>query len=293
MGELIAREAAFYRWANSHPAGTPLRTFLPELIYFDAAKSVLVLRLLNKDRTPDSQLVLQIRALATCLAACYGISMDRYHQDFCLPQGPPWELDLARPLPLSLRLLAPAQLEVFRAIQAEPRLIPIYDALREGWVPQSLTHGDLKWVNVFVEAQAGEARRVLLLDWELIQWGDPAWDLAAVFHAVLTESVLRLEIPRACDANQASQLLGEIIVATHQHQREFWDRYRAAVDLSDGTTAELLDRVPSYAGVRLIKSAYEWCQAERTIPRRAAAILQLGMNMILEPLSARRLVLGL
>ena len=35
---------------------------------------------------------------------------------------------------------------------------------------------------------------MLLLDWEMAQLGDPAWDVGAALHAFITEAVLGLEL---------------------------------------------------------------------------------------------------
>jgi hypothetical protein len=43
----------------------------------------------------------------------------------------------------------------------------------------------------------------------------------------------------------------------------------------------------------LIKTAYEWCQSETRMPGRAAAVLQLGINMMRHPELAAPTVLGL
>jgi hypothetical protein len=88
-------------------------------------------------------------------------------------------------------------------------------------------------------------------------------------------------------------MLGEMLARRREDHRAFWSAYLAERGLPAAGAAALQERVPAATGLRLIKTAYEWCQAETRMPRRAAAILQLGINMVVRPEQAMRFVLGL
>jgi aminoglycoside phosphotransferase (APT) family kinase protein len=156
-------------------------------------------------------------------------------------------------------------------------LIQAIDRMRERWSSETLIHGDFKWSNL----TAGT-----LLDWELAQWGDPAWDVGGAMHAVIVEDLLAAELAGDDGLEGLFGMLGELLARRHEDHRGFWDSY---------CTVRRLDAmvVASQAGLRFIKTAYEWCQSETRIPRRAAAILQLGINMLLRPEEASGAVLGL
>jgi thiamine kinase-like enzyme len=202
--------------------------------------------------------------------------------------------DLARPEPASLRELAPAQLSVIQALQSQPAVVAALDRLRDGWLPTRLIHGDFKWNNVLVQQDSGGIpARVLLLDWELAQLGDPAWDVGAALHAFIAEAVLGLELTDGTSPEAAAGLLGSVISRLLPAHRDFWRSYLEAARRTDPEAGAILDRLPGHVATRLIKSAYEWSQAELRMPRSAAAILQLGINMLLSPDTAREVVLGL
>jgi hypothetical protein len=127
----------------------------------------------------------------------------------------------------------------------------------------------------------------------MAQLGDPAWDVGAVLHAFIAEAVLELELTDGTSPEAAPGLLGSIIPKLLPAHRDFWSRYLEVARLSHVEADGLLHRLPSYVAARLLKSAYEWSQAEVQMPRSAAAILQLGVNMLLTPDAAREVVLGL
>ena len=169
------------------------------------------------------------------------------------------------------------------------------DRLRDEWRPTRLVHGDFKWSNVLVQQDGtGIPVRVLLLDWEMAQLGDPAWDVGAALHAFITEAVLGLELTDGTRPEAAAGLLGAVLARLLPAHRDFWSRYLAAARLTRGGSR-------GAPGTGLPATSPPGSSSRRTsgvrprsqMPRRAAAILQLGINMLLRPDAAREVVLGL
>lgn len=299
----LAVEACLYDWVAADPRATGLRPLFPRRRHYDPERSILVLDLvteavhpyvLEDEAAPDYVAALR-RLVATALAECHGLPAPRdLGIEAALPDTAPWVFDLARPEPASLRELAPAQLSVIQALQAQPDAVAALDRLRDGWRPTRLIHGDFKWNNVLIQQDSGGMpARVLLLDWELAQLGDPAWDVGAALHAFIAEAVLGLELTDGTSPEAAAGLLGGVISRLLPAHRDFWSGYLEAARRTDPEAGAILDRLPGHVATRLIKSAYEWSQAEVRMPRSAAAILQLGINMLLSPDTAREVVLGL
>jgi hypothetical protein len=275
-----------YRWAGADSRAAALRPHLPRLIHHDARRDLLVLELARPESEAERPTVDFLPELARILATCHHIAASqRPRQLDGLPETAPWVFDLTRPSPGSLRELAPAQLALLQAVQSEGRLEAVLAAMRNEWTSRCLIHSDLKGANL-----VGTSHGVLLLDWELAQWGDPAWDLGGVFHAVIAEAVLALELPDRSSAGQAMEMLGATISGLRHHHASFWEGYRAERD--GEPDPGLRGRLPLHTGLRLVKTAYEWCQSETRMPRRAAALLQLGVNLMLQPEQADRTVLG-
>ncbi len=298
----LAVEAALYDWVSTDARAAALRPVFPHRRHYDSERSILVLDLveaahpqvLEAEASPD-YLAAARRLVATALAACHALPVPRgIGIGVELPDVAPWVFDLARPAPASLRELAPAQLSVIQAIQSQPGAVAALDQLRDEWRPTRLVHGDFKWSNVLVHVDhAGIPVGLLLLDWEMAQLGDPAWDVGAVLHAFIAEAVLGLELTDGTSPEAAAGLLGTLLSRLLPAHRDFWSGYLGAARLTDVEAEALLHRLTPHVAARLLKSAYEWSQAEVRMPRSAAAILQLGINMLLSPSAAREVVLGL
>jgi Phosphotransferase enzyme family len=299
----LAVEASLYDWVAADPRATALRPAFPRRRHYDPERSILVLDLVTDAAHPH---VLEAEAappyfaalrslVATALAECHGLPVPRdIGFGVEVPDAAPWVFDLARPAPACLRELAPAQLSVIQAVQSQPGAVAALDRLRDEWRPTGLVHGDFKWNNVLVQQDsAGIPVRVLLLDWEMAQLGDPAWDVGAAMHAFIAEAVLGLELTDGTNPEMAAELLGTLIPRLLPAHRDFWSGYLGAARLTDVEAGAFLDRLPGHVAARLLKSAYEWSQAEMQMPRSAAAVLQLGINMLLRPDAAREVVLGL
>jgi aminoglycoside phosphotransferase (APT) family kinase protein len=299
----LAVEASLYEWVATEPRAAGLRHALPRSRHYDPEHSILVLDLVTEAAHPhvlDTEasppyLAALRRLVAAALAACHGVPVGPEAAIApALPRGAPWVFDLARPAPASLRELAPAQLIVIQALQSRPEAMAALDQLRDDWRPSRLIHGDFKWSNVLVQRDGtGIPVRVLLLDWEMAQLGDPAWDVGSALHAFITEAVLELETIDGTKPEAAAGLLGAVLARLLPAHRDFWSRYLEAARLTEAEARDLRGRLSGHVAARLLKSAFEWSQAEVQMPRRAAAILQLGINMLLRPDAAREVVLGL
>jgi aminoglycoside phosphotransferase (APT) family kinase protein len=317
----LAVEAALYQWAATDPAAAGLRPLLPSLRLWDSERSILVLDLVPSthpvpdDASAEYQAALR-RLLAEALATCHRLPADGTAAPSFLPAAAPWICDLARPVPSMLRELSPAQLSLIQALQAAPDAVEALERLRDEWRPTRLIHGDIKWNNVLVRLDAAAPAPthpcapapprpsasapprslpsgIVLLDWELAQLGDPAWDVGAVLHAFILDAVLELEPAKGAGPGEVALLLGGAMSRLHPAHREFLTRYAAAAELTLTEADHLRARLPANVAARLIKTAFEWGQGEAQVPRRAAAIHQLGINMLRQPRTAGRVVLGL
>jgi len=283
--ESLAAEAALYHWAETDPEAAPLRPLLPRCRHWDPERSILVLDLV----TPAEATAVAPTLLAEALAVCHRLPVAGSVLAPRLSRTAPWIFAVARPVVAMLRELAPAQLAVIRMLQATPAAAAGLDRLRDHWRPSCLIHGDIKWQNVLTLPGGG----LVLVDWEMAQLGDPAWDVASALHALITEAVLALELREGLGSGEAAGLLAASTSALRTDHQGFVRRYAAAAGLGPDEHRALVERLPAQVAARLIKTAFEWSQAEPRLPRRAAAVLQLGINMLCRPDQAGTLVLGL
>jgi len=302
----IRNEAEFYGRVEADDRLASLRPFLPRLHRYEPGRGFLVLELRPAYQTiyeageadPDLGLPPISQFLAVALAACHLVQVAGGNGDSplsALPRLPPWALDIPRPPPEILQDLSPGQVQILKLLQERPRIAAQLDGLRSAWAAGALVHGDLKWANLLVEVESPGGRPIglKLIDWELARLGDPAWDIGSVFQSYLSHSVLALPLPEDATPEIAAQAFAACLPAVHRHIGIFWTAYIQAVRLSPGGAQSLLDRSTGYCAARLLQSAFEWTQYESRMPRSAAAILQLSLNIFANPRAAQGGVLGL
>ncbi len=118
-----------------------------------------------------------------------------------LPGLAPWVLG-------SLGPSAPAFLSehddmrlVAQHLRSNSSLCAGLEGLGKSWRRTTLIHGDIRWDNAMLTAEfeVGPAR-VVLVDWEFVDLGDPAWDLACAVAEAIAVTVLDLTSDRLAGA---------------------------------------------------------------------------------------------
>jgi Predicted choline kinase involved in LPS biosynthesis len=296
-------EAELYRRVLEEQAWSPLRPMVPAFRLYEAQRAVLVTELAREltgvAGLGDGHSMLGLGRvsgpLARALAVCHDMRPGSGAPDLdFLPREAPGILGITRPHPGVLQYLSPAQLQVIRMIQERPAITAAFDEIRVGWSATCLVHGDVKWPNVLarVDAPSGAPAGVVLFDWELARLGDPAWDVGSVLHGYLTYAVLSAAVPDNACPREAAESIGATLPAFHGELRTFWHTYVESVSASGEGRRPSLGQAIACCAARLVQSGYEWSQEETAVPGRAAAILQLGINMLGRADEAREVVLG-
>ncbi|MDX1999122.1 MAG: phosphotransferase, partial [Thermoanaerobaculia bacterium] len=156
--------------------------------------------------------------------------------------------------------------------------------LAAGWRRETVIHGDLKWDNLLLTETPSAPTRVHLVDWELVDWGDPAWDVGSVLQAFLLTWLVGLPPGAAHDPHAMARL-----APLQPAIRAFWAAYRGAgptVGESD------FERAVTYGAARLVHSTYEHLQFSTGLTPMAVHALQLAAHLLAAPARARREVFG-
>ena len=169
------------------------------------------------------------------------------------------------------------------------------------WRPETLIHGDIKSDNILVAAPLdggeSEAQWLWIVDWELVQIGDPAWDLGSALHDYLilwTSSMpLRPDRSVAEMINQARYPLSVLRPAI----RALWQGYRAAAGLDvpgnkSGADA-LFRRAVAFSAARLFMAALELAHEQEELPVQSVLLIQLGVNILADLDSAQFQLYGI
>jgi aminoglycoside phosphotransferase (APT) family kinase protein len=282
----IRHEAAVYRLLARAPA--PVAGAIPALAEHDEDDGILILELVSGTAPVVAEG--DGRAAAAAAAALGGF-LGRLHAWGRAPAreargrgpaprftgGPPWVLSLDRPTPGDLRTLSGGNLELIREVQRSTRLRAALAELRRAWRPLTLVHHDLRPENCRVRADPATGRvRALVVDWELADLGDPAWDVGSAVAGWIGAAAL----PR--DGAGGAAARRQRWASARRAVRALWAGY-----LGTGTggtaRAALARRAMRFAGARLLQRAFETLQLRERANPAAADLVHRARTLLLEP----------
>src|SRR5262249_23596742 len=149
----------------------------------------------------------------------------------------PWVMMMDQTGQDFLHKIGPAGVHLATALAALPVLLPMLSGLRARWQHDSLLHGDMKWENCLIVGRPGEGGQgLMVVDCELVDIGDGAWDVATIIKEYLVTSLM--------NARPMDQLRPVI--------REFWTTYAGRRDLADERLREYCARVIAFTAARMV-----------------------------------------
>lgn len=304
----LRNEAAFYRLCQQEPALGELAAVLPRLAYCDVENAVLAIELIPESFPLWSQDPAdQARGIPVEDGRDLGRALGTVHRLFrvtglardarldWLSHALPWILTLHQPGPELLSRISPANYQTLRILQNREGPGEPLDRLRRLWRTETVIHGDIKADNVLVvrSEQAPNSSRLRIVDWEMVQHGDPAWDLAGALQDFLLFWIASMPI--------SATLTAAAMIARARHPldglrgtiRALWQGYRAAAGLAAIEADALLARAVAFSAARLIQSAYEISQESSRISARSVVLLQLSANLLADPAQAQARLYGI
>jgi aminoglycoside phosphotransferase (APT) family kinase protein len=204
--------------------------------------------------------------------------------------GPIWGLELGEPpRALVLELSAGAQ-DLLARIQASDYVCGRLEELRDARSGDALVHGDLRWENCLALPAPGARRRtrVLLVDWELADRADPAFDVGSVLAEYLRVWVGSVPIVEAVDPGRLVARARHPLAAMRPAVGAFWASYCGV-----HTQPPALRRVMELTAVRLLQTAIERAQGLSAPSAHVVTLVQLADNLLRRPEDAALGLLGL
>lgn len=304
--DTLATEAGFYDLCRSTPRLSELARQIPRLQSWDPETQRLVTELLadyeslwqRGGKDPDvGSLDEPVTALGAVLALLHRTFRDpelaaelaanpRLAE---LSVKAPSILALPRPGIQVLRHLSAAQRQLLAIVQSEDWPSDSLARLRREWRPETLIHGDIRADNVLVprdEADKTEKPRLVLVDWELIQWGDPAWDLAGALQDLLGFWIRSLPGTPGLSPEERAARAGTPLPRLQPLFRTLRDAYLEAAGISGEEADGLLSRAVELSAARLLQTAYEYGAGQDALSDSAVLALQIATNILRNPASA-------
>jgi Phosphotransferase enzyme family len=267
--ESLRREAMCYHFANHDSVLSSLAALMPRCALYDPCHAILVMEYLRGVNGAEAHQVVGpwdaevAGMIGACLGTLHAFWRAAYLGRRHLPQQLPWVLALPDPAQRGGRA---AVLSVFNA---DREAAVVLMSLRRKYRFSTLIHGDARLENfMLVEPAANQGVKELrLVDWELADIGDPAWDIACVLQHYAVRHVW-LEKP------------GTAPVLPHAAFDGFWAAYEAArgpLPPGEGRLAMC------FTGARLIQNAYEHSVAGEAAQARVDRIRRLAHLLLTRP----------
>jgi aminoglycoside phosphotransferase (APT) family kinase protein len=206
-------------------------------------------------------------------------------------------LNAHRPAPGLLATLSPAGARVLQIVQSKQGLDTRLDRLRPRWRRETLIHGDIKSDNILIRPSRTEPEprptEVSIVDWEFVQIGDPAWDLAGALHDFLIFWTASMPLGPSVSAEAMMAQARYPLECLQPAIRALWDGYQAAAKLGPSEAEDLLPRAVEFSAERLIQASYELAVEKQDLPDLAVVLLQISANILADPDGGRVQLYGI
>ena len=298
----LRAEVDFYAFCQQEPAASVMANVLPRLIFFDPDRSLLALELLAAANSPWQWFwAAGPEAFPHEIGRRIGRMLGQVHRTFGDPavlEDPsiarlspavPWVMMVHKPGPEILSTISAANYQTLRILQTEGRFGESLDRLRGEWRPETVIHGDVKSDNILVSPPAVPgtgSETIRLVDWELVQRGDPAWDVAGVFQDTVLFWINSMPSGGG-NVNAMAASAGFPWSILQAYLRSFWQGYRQTAGLSADEADATLLRAVAFSGARLVQTAYEVSQAWDAMPAQSVLLLQVSANLLADAESAQ------
>ncbi|HWW62308.1 MAG TPA: phosphotransferase [Thermoanaerobaculia bacterium] len=291
--QTLQKEAAFYALLDSDPALAPIRALLPKFHAYDPDRHMLVVEMVAGAEDVNA-LHRQRGAFPVDVAARIGEAIALYH-DVARRElaGKATVAILNRQIPwiLSWHLyrgtvqgLSAANGQLMQILQSYPEFALWLDHLRNTWRYETLIHGDMKFDNCLVTRDT-----IHVVDWEIADFGEAAWDVGSIFQAYLMWWFSSLPPGSDVTEDKAAYPLDTIQPAI----RAFWNAYASAIRLEGAQADAVLERSTACAGARLLQTVYESLNYSPAMTPAAIHEVQAAVNILRQPRAAATDLLGI
>jgi hypothetical protein len=292
--QTLSREAAFYQACQTMDSLVEIRRFLPRLCVVDETVPLFVQELL----VPSEPLWKHYQGSDPGLPFPYHVSeaggqaigaIHRCFRGMATDAGLPWAqsfipfgLSIHKPGLEMFQDLSPANYQSLHILQSSEDIYANLKKLPALWIPDTIIHGDIKSDNILVIVDSDQQDSIRLVDWETVQLGDPAWDVAGMLQDFLLFWIFSMsQTGGSVEAMVASATYPLPMI--QPAIRAFWRGYQKAADIDRAGSSILLHKAILFSGARLCQSAFEMAQKATALPAVTVLLLQMSANILRDP----------
>lgn len=295
----LRREAACYDLARSDPT---LARLMPKLVAYDADRHLLIVELVA-DAESLAEHHAREKTIAPEIGRMLGEGLGLYHSGAAGLLANEAVLPLfARQVPVILSFgqgghVALGQVGrggplLSSVVQQHPEFQALLDQLGSEWRFDSLIHGDIKWDNVLVFRSPAGGLDFRIVDWEMADLGDAAWDAGAVLQSFLAMWILSMPIASGLPPERYIGMATQPLEAMRPALHAFWEAYATTRNFTEDERRRELERCMRFGAARLVWAALEQRLYATQLDPGAAALLQVSLNILQDPAKAVTELLG-
>lgn len=298
------------------PDVSQIRSWMSEVIHFDAENSIIVFNYLNDYRdlmdfyTKDKVFATALAqrdgvasigsAIGSALATIHRLTLD--HQEYRelfreSRQGV--HIDPTLHLVSQLERISP---EIFGQVPVDAlkffALYQRYDSLKQAiaelttaFEPCCLTHNDLKLNNILLsidwkltsQAETSNNSMVRLIDWERSTWGDPAFDLGMLIASYLQIWLGSLITSKAIAIDESLRMAMAPLEHLQPSLAAIAIAYFAHFPEVLERRPNFLRRVVQFSGLALILQILSMIQYQKTFGNKGICMLQVAKTLLGRP----------
>jgi aminoglycoside phosphotransferase (APT) family kinase protein len=287
------REIRFYERALP---GLPsaLAARIPALVFADEAGGTLAVEFVAnaspmfqifRDEPLDVGAVDAARQLGEFLGDLHGASPCVPASDAGLPDDAPWAFRAHEPTLREFGVLSHGAYNCLKLLQQNQALCQYLDRASAAWKADVLIHADIKSDNLLYANAAGDgdtpAGKLHVVDWESVQLGDAAWDIAGFLQDIILYWLFSIPLlPGASVAAAALQARCPILAlvpALGMFVRAYGSRSQRE------SLRTLLPRAASMTAVRLTQFALEFAHQHNSLLPQSLMALRVAEGMTRSP----------
>jgi tRNA A-37 threonylcarbamoyl transferase component Bud32 len=286
----LKREAAFVAAAAETDSVPWLSSRIPSFVDFDARHHAVTVELLSETENLHETME-RVVAIPESVSRGLGQLIGAFHSQECdellasisrelCPGKPPWILSFH--LDQGRGSLSPANDQLLALLQRDEVFTSNLDELRSSWRPESLMHGDLKWNNVLIREKES-VPDWYVIDWEMVDRGDPRWDLGTLIQCWWYFWILSTPLEQLSNLDDLLTRRYSAFDETKGSLDVLWAGYLSAVGISDSSVHQTLHLVARFAAARMLQTVYELLQHEESLSLSAQVMIEMSRRILETP----------
>nr|AVH79663.1 hypothetical protein [Desmonostoc muscorum PCC 7121] len=279
-----------------------IQTFLPEILHSDTENSIVIFKYLSDYQDLDvfyrkyHDFPIEISSnLGSAIATIhYETFNHQQYRNFWLKSS---ILSEKERLFKSLYALEEIGPEVFGIFPADGfkflALYQRYDSLFQAiadlinaFKPCCLTHNDLKLSNVLLQEnweQKLSKKTIRIIDWELSNWGDPAYDLGTLIASYLKLWLNSLVVSKVLKIEESLKLATVPLEILQPSIASLLQAYLTTFPSVIEHRPDFLQRVVQFTGTALISEILSSIKYQKTFGNTGICMLQVAKSLVCRP----------